>query len=161
VNPLVRQPTAYPSILVIGYGNPGRQDDELGPALALAINKLALSNVTVFDSYQLDIEDAVDVSEHDIVWFIDAACSGSEPYFIRDVSPAAGIEFTSHLVRPEVVLAIAQQLYGASPKAFLLGIRGYEFEFIEELTNNAEANLQAAYTMLSEQLCKQAIGSPK
>jgi hydrogenase maturation protease len=37
-----RLPTASPSprVLVIGYGNPGRQDDGLGPAAAAEIEKL-------------------------------------------------------------------------------------------------------------------------
>ena len=33
--------------LLIGYGNPGRLDDGLGPALAEAVAKLAIPGVTV------------------------------------------------------------------------------------------------------------------
>ena len=136
-------------VLVLGYGNPGRQDDGLGPAAIAEIEGMGLPNVTAFDNYQLNIEDAVDVAAHDIVWFVDAARNGPSPFSVRAVSPSPGIEFTSHIVRPEAVLAIARQCYGVTPQALLLGIRGYEFEFIEALTPAAKGNLDAAVAMLT------------
>ena len=138
-------------ILVIGYGNPGRQDDGLGPAAIAEIENMGLPNLTAFDNYQLNIEDALDVAAHDIVWFIDAAKTGPS-YSVRAVSPSSSIEFTSHIVRPETILAIAGQCYGGSPQAFLLAIRGYEFEFIEALTPAARQNLDAALAMLTERI---------
>ena len=139
-------------VLVLGYGNPGRQDDGLGPAMVAEIESMGLPNVTAFDNYQLNIEDAMDVASHDIVWFIDAAKTGQSPYSVRAISPSSTIEFTSHIVRPEAILAIARQCYGGSPQAFLLGIRGYEFEFIEALTPGAKDNLQAAIGMLIDRI---------
>jgi len=139
-------------VLMLGYGNPGRQDDGLGPAAIAEIENLGLPNLTAFDNYQLNIEDAMDAAAHDIVWFIDAAKTGPSPYSVRPVSPSSTIEFTSHIVRPETILAIAGQCYGRSPQAFLLAIRGYEFEFIEALTPCAKHNLDAALAMLTDQL---------
>jgi hydrogenase maturation protease len=136
-------------VLLIGYGNPGRQDDGLGPAVAAEMKKLGLAHLTVFDSYQLNIEDAVDVAEHDAVWFVDAIKVGASPFALTDLAPAFELDFTSHLVRPEVVLALAQQYYGKSPKAFLLGVRGYEFEFVEELTAGAADNMRVAVSLLT------------
>jgi hydrogenase maturation protease len=143
---------APPRILVLGYGNPGRQDDGLGPAVAAAIERQGWPNVTAFDNYQLNIEDASDVAEHDIVWFVDAARTGTSPFVVHEVLPAFSIEFTSHLVRPEAVLAIAGQCYGKSPQAFMLAIRGYEFEFIEAMTPGAMDNLRDALTMLTDRI---------
>jgi hydrogenase maturation protease len=139
-------------VLVIGYGNPGRQDDGLGPAAALRIGSLGWPNLKAFDGYQLNIEDALDVAAHDVVWFVDAAKSGEAPYEVRGVAPSATVEFTSHILRPEAVLAIAREYCGASPKAFLLAIRGYAFEFVEALTPAADDNLRAAVAMLSERI---------
>lgn len=139
-------------VLVLGYGNPGRQDDGLGPAAAMEIESLGLPDITVFDGYQLNIEDAADVAAHDIVWFIDAASTGPSPYAVHAVSPSSSIEFTSHILRPEAVLAIAREYYGASPQAFLLAIRGYAFEFTEQLTPAARDNLAAAVAMLTGRL---------
>jgi len=141
-----------PRVLVLGYGNPGRQDDGLGPAAAAAIALLGFPNLKTQDNYQLNIEDAIDVASHDIVWFVDASKTGTAPYQIQDVSAVSTLDFTSHLVRPEVILAIAQQYFGARPRAHLLAIRGYSFEFIEELTDGARANLRAALTMLTDKI---------
>ena len=141
-----------PRILVLGYGNPGRQDDGLGPAMAAGIDGLGWPNITAFDNYQLTIEDAQDVAEHDIVWFVDAAKVGPSPYDVRGLSASSTIEFTSHIIRPEVVLGIARQYFGKSPRAFLLAIRGYQFEFVEELTAGAIDNFHAAFAMLKAEI---------
>jgi hydrogenase maturation protease len=148
-------------VLILGYGNPGRQDDGLGPAVIAEIESMGLPNVTAFDNYQLNIEDAVDVAAHDIVWFIDAARIGASPYSVSAVSPSPGIEFTSHIVRPEAILAIARQCYGAAPQAYLLAIRGYEFEFIEALTPGAKDNLDAALAMLTDRISNPQPGTPR
>jgi hydrogenase maturation protease len=145
-------PPMQPRVLILGYGNPGRQDDGLGPAASAQIEALGLPNVTAYENYQLNIEDALDVADHDVVWFIDAARSGPSPFAVEPIAPAASLEFTSHLVRPEAILAMAHQYYGAAPQAFLLGIRGYEFEFVEALTPAAADNLQRAVEMLKERL---------
>ena len=133
-----------PRVLILGYGNPGRGDDGLGPSASAEIGALGWPHVTAHDNYQLNIEDALDVATHTVVWFVDAARSGPSPFTITTLAPAASLEFTSHLVRPEAILALAHQYYGATPRAFLMGIRGYEFEFVEGLTAAATDNLQRA-----------------
>ena len=138
------------SILVLGYGNPGRQDDGLGPAVADAIDRLGLPGVIALDNYQLNIEDALEVAAHDLVWFVDAARSGAAPYAVSAVAPVATVEFTSHIMRPQTVLAIARQCCGRAPPAFLLAVRGYGFEFVEALTPGAADNLDAALAMLTQ-----------
>jgi hydrogenase maturation protease len=140
-----------PRILVLGYGNPGRQDDGLGPAAAIALDSLRLPGVAAHDNYQLTIEDALDVADHDEVWFVDAARSGP-PIEITALSPSPAVDFTSHVVRPQTILAIAEQLYDKTPRAFLLAIRGYDFEFLEALTPGAEDNLRLAMTALTQRL---------
>jgi hydrogenase maturation protease len=134
--------------LVLGYGNPGRQDDGLGPALANRIDALGRPGLTTLDAYQLNIEDALDVAEHDVVWFVDATKVGPSPFSVRELCGAESHEFTSHLVRPEAVLALARDGWGRTPKAFLLAIRGYRFAFVERLTRSATRNLRAAEAML-------------
>jgi hydrogenase maturation protease len=131
-------------VLVLGYGNPGRQDDGLGPALAERVREMELPNVTVEVDYQLNIEDATLLAEHDIVLFADASRSGLEPYELKKISAASDITFTTHSVSPESVLAICEDHFGPPPEAWILGIRGYEFEFAEGLTAKAQANLSLA-----------------
>jgi hydrogenase maturation protease len=143
-----------PKILVLGYGNPGRQDDGLGPAAASAISRMGWRNLTAIDDYQLNIEDALDVATHDIVWFVDAAKTGQAPFSVSDVLPSATTEFTSHLLRPAALLAIAKTYCHRAPPAFLLAIRGYEFEFVETLSQGGEENLSVALAMLTNSIAR-------
>jgi hydrogenase maturation protease len=139
-------------LLVLGYGNPGRQDDGLGPAAAEAIARLQLPAVRVEVNYQLNIEDAADAAEHDCVLFVDASSAGPEPFDFREVQPAVKTAFTSHIVKPEGILAICRQCFGRVPRAYLLAIRGYAFELREELTGRARANLDEAIAFLRTSL---------
>jgi hydrogenase maturation protease len=143
-----------PRILVLGYGNPGRQDDGLGPAVAGAIGRMGWRHVTAVDDYQLNIENALDVASHDLVWFVDASKTGDEPFSVQDVRPSPTSEFTSHLLRPAALLAIARLYCHRAPPALLLAIRGYEFEFIEALTPGGQANLRAALAMLTASIAR-------
>jgi hydrogenase maturation protease len=142
-----------PSILLIGYGNPARRDDGLGPALAAAVDRLALQGVDVEADYQLTVEDAVEVARHDVVVFADAAAEGPEPYWFRPVAPAPVTGFSSHSVEPGEVLSLAAQAFGQRPRAFLLGIRGYDFSpFDERLSPRARRNLAAGLRFLVPRL---------
>lgn len=142
-----------PSVLVLGYGNPGRADDGLGPAAAEAIEELALTGVRTSANYQLMIEDASDAAERDVVVFIDASKSGPEPFSVRAVFPGPEVAcFASHFVRPELIMSLSCQVYGSCPRAFLVGIRGYDFSFFNGLTERAQENLQHAVSYVTEVL---------
>jgi len=140
-------------VLVIGFGNPGRLDDGLGPAAAEALEAMRLPGVTVDADYQLNVEDAAAIAAHDAVVFVDAALAGSEPFFFAPIMPQPALGFSSHSVEPEVVVHMAHTMFGATTEAWALGIRGYEFdEFGEGLGEKARANLDAALAFLVEAL---------
>ncbi len=134
-------------ILVIGYGNPGRLDDGLGPAFARCVQELALPGVSVDADYQLAVEDAAEIAAHDAVLFADASVSGEEPFALLPVKAerSSGVGFSSHSLSAETVLGLADALFGARPRAFQLAIRGYVFDgFGEGLSSRAASNLDAA-----------------
>lgn len=133
-------------VLLIGFGNPGRLDDGLGPALAEAVEELDLPGVTVEADYQLTVEDAAEVAKHDVVVFADADVAGPEPFRVKRIYPGSSrLSFSSHSVEPQAVLSLAKELFKAEPEGYILGIRGYEFnEFGERLSEKAQANLAAA-----------------
>lgn len=132
-------------VLVIGYGNPGRLDDGLGPAFAAAVEVLGLPHVTVDSDYQLTVEDAAAVAEHDLTLLVDASVTSAEPFELREVEPVEEIRFTSHTLSPESLLSMTTALFDPSAKALVLAIRGYEFDaFGEKLSAGARANLQSA-----------------
>jgi hydrogenase maturation protease len=154
--------------LVFGFGNPGRRDDGLGPACAAALEALALPGVTIDSDYQLTVEDAATIRDYDVVIFVDAALGGPAPFEFTPLSAdvpavvvsdgprhrdAPPIPFSSHSASPAGVLALAAELFDARPTAYLLGIRGYEFnEFGEWLSPAAAANLRAALAFLESTL---------
>lgn len=138
-------------VLVIGYGNPGRRDDGLGPTAAAAIEKMRLRDVTVDSDYQLTVEDAHAVARCDVAVFVDADASGPEPFSFRRIAPSDYASFSSHSVEPDVVLGLARSLFKAEPDGYVLGIRGYEFnEFGEALSKGARENLDEAVRFLRE-----------
>lgn len=136
------------TILVYGYGNPGRQDDGLGPALVERLDKAHLPGVATDSNYQLQIEDAVAVSESGTVIFVDAAVNGEEPFTFTELDPSSEITFSTHTVSPGSVLALCHELYRKTVRAYVLAIRGYGWEPVEELTPAAERNLEEAYRFL-------------
>ncbi len=140
-------------VLLIGYGNPGRLDDGLGPALAAAIEHKAPKNVTVDANYQLTVEDAAEIAEHDVVIFADASVNSDEPFTFKPITPKIVNTFSSHSIEPEIVLGFAEDLFQAKTKGYALAIRGYEFnEFGEKLSSKARDNLISAVEFLSELL---------
>jgi hydrogenase maturation protease len=141
--------SVIPKILLIGYGNPGRLDDGLGPALAARIEAASLDGLTVDADYQLVVEDAFDVSKHDIVIFADAAVTGREPFFFEEICSKSPASLSSHSVSPEAVLFFAENMFHARTRAYVLGIRGYEFnDYEERLSEGAQKNLEKAYQFI-------------
>ena len=133
------------TVMLIGYGNPGRFDDGLGPALAAAVEQWRVPGVTVDADYQLTLEDAAAAARHDVVIFADADASGCEPFTFRMVEPAPALGFSTHSIQPSAVLGLAHELFGARTRGYVLGIRGYAFdEFNESLSEGAQENLAAA-----------------
>ncbi len=132
-------------ILLYAYGNPGRQDDGLGDALAQMIEKENLPGITIDSNYQLNIEDAALVAEYDTAIFADASVNCTEPFEFSSIAPSKEIAFTTHAMSPQSVLALCEDVYKKSPPAYLLAIRGYEWEMEEPMTEKAKKNLGAAF----------------
>jgi hydrogenase maturation protease len=144
------------SVLLYGYGNPGRQDDGLGVAFVEQLETWAavekISGLACDTNYQLNAEDALAVSAHDVVVFVDATQAGPEPFSFRRIAPQATIAFSTHAMTPESVLALGVELYGKQPLAWLLTIRGFAWEPNAALTAAAQANLAAALVFLKDWL---------
>ena len=145
-----------PKLLLFGYGNPGRGDDALGPELIGRIAQLHLAGVECQNDMQLQVEHVTDLSGCKQVLFIDADMSCAEPFAFSEISAVKDDSYTSHAMSPGALLLAYRQVYGQdAPAAFLLRIRGYDFELGDPLTDKASANLQAA-TKLVVELCTAA-----
>ena len=140
------------TLFIYGFGNPGRQDDGLGPAIIEKLNNDGIPGITTDSNYQLNIEDALPVSQSKAVIFVDASVNADEPFTFSKIEPSADITFTTHSMSPESVLALCSEIYGHVPDAYVLAIRGYEWEFFEGLTSEAMDNFNEAYSFLLKKI---------
>ena len=141
-------------MLIYGYGNPGRQDDGLGPALVSKLEPWlkanGYENVITDSNYQLNIEDADVIHDKDLVIFADATLNDIGSYKLDLLEPSPKVEFTMHAVSPAYVLNLCQSIYKRTPETYLLQIKGYEWKFLEEITSQAAENLEKAFLFLKE-----------
>lgn len=152
--------------IIIGYGNPDRQDDgaawhvlaglakRLGrktPQWPDEVFDLSGENPDLLFNLQLTPELADTISHYGRVCFVDAH-TGSvpndlnvtalQPYF--QTSP-----FTHHMT-PETCLTLAETIYHARPESLLVSVRGYQFGFSHDLSEKTQALVsQAIETILA------------
>jgi len=149
------QATESTRVLLIGYGNPSRGDDGLGPAFIFRIaDQLPTGSVTFEQDYQLNLEHVDLIAQHEIVIFIDADASCDDSYQFQKLEPKADLSFTTHSVSPSALLAMADEYFNpVTRQGYTLGIRGEVFgDFEEGLSPRAEMNLTSALDFLTEQL---------
>lgn len=134
-------------IRLIGYGNPGRGDDGLGPALASRMADVA--GLAVTTEYQLTVDHALLIADAEMVIFADALLHADVPFTFTQVTPSTSHDVTSHSLSPQAVLALCNTLYGHAPEAYVLGIAGHEFGEVKEgLSPQAQSNLSFAESLL-------------
>jgi len=139
--------------LIYAFGNPGRQDDALGNELVNAIQLWIahenIRNVDCDSNYQLNIEDAELISHYDTVFFVDASMAAIEDVSFEEVLPDdAKVEFSMHAVSPAYVVDLCTKMYPHCPDTYLIQIKGYEWEFMEAMTEKAFQNLQKAISLV-------------
>ncbi len=149
--------------LIYGYGNPGRQDDGLGSRFTELCEKWIQSekieNITIDCNYQLNVEDAALIADFELVIFVDASVVEDVDDFRLETIAAdnSRIEFSMHAVSVGYVVDLCNKIYGKSPLSYVLHIKAYEFDFKEELTQKAEANMMAAFEFLKGFLLEDSI----
>ncbi|MCL4561756.1 MAG: hypothetical protein M1281_14255 [Chloroflexi bacterium] len=138
------------SLLIVGYGNPDRQDDgaawhilnaiasrsgqavEVDPASLPAPSSVPFGLLFVL---QLTPELAETLTAYDHVCFVDAHTGDiAEDLHIAELPvDYQRTPFTHHMT-PQTCLFLAQTLYGHAPAAQLVSVRGYEFGFSSGLS---------------------------
>jgi len=147
------------AVVVFAVGNPSRGDDAIGPLL---LERLAnwlddeglAGQFELIEDFQLQIEHALDLQGRQLALFIDAGAGTPAPYTFQRIAPATGIAHTTHELPPEAVLQVYRQTEGAEPPAaFVLCVRGEQFELGEPLTDLAETCVAEAFGLLTR-LCR-------
>jgi hydrogenase maturation protease len=145
-------------ILIFAIGNESRGDDALAPLLLrdLEGSDDTAGRVELIEDYQLQVEHVTDLIDRSAVLFVDADVSCAEPFHFSEIAAEKDSSYTSHVMTPFALLHTYRQVYGIdAPAAFLLRIRGYDFELGNPLSDNAAANLEVAMKLVRE-LCRKA-----
>lgn len=139
------------NIVVIGYGNSLRSDDGAGQKVADIIAAWKLPHVKAIATHQLTPELVDILATVDLAIFVDAyPSSTTQNLQVHPLKLAQSSITTSHWCEPQLLLAIAQVLYGYHPQAYLVAIPGINFNLGEVLSPIAERGIQAALLQIND-----------
>ena len=157
-------------ILIIGYGNPNREDDGVAWHIleklaahfnvpltpALAADEFAPDRYPhlVFE-LQLFPEMAEAMAAYDYVCFVDAHTGAyQEEVRVVEIDPAFQASPFTHHLTPESCLVLAQTLYNHAPQGWLVSVRGYHFGYKTELSTQTAAHADEAVARIIEWMQK-------
>ena len=149
------------NVLIVGYGNPLRGDDAAGWIAVERLREIVCGDegVQTLAVHQLMPELAEPISQAELVIFIDAAAEGDAPGSWK-CRPANSIAKGSpsslaHHVTPAELLAYAQCVFHACPRALIYTIGAESFELGAPLSSPVKAALDA----MTDQVLKEIRGS--
>jgi hydrogenase maturation protease len=149
--------------LILGYGNPDREDDGVAWHIQRAlIAKLGLPTPASYEDefplntkmdfvfyLQLTPEMAEEIAPYDYICFLDAH-TGNIPEPVRLIDVESDFQhspFTHHLT-PQSLISICETLYGKKPDAALISVRGYRFQFSRQLSEETQALVPQAVDLI-------------
>ena len=131
-------------VLILGYGNTLRGDDALGIHAAHALHDFYCTDggVRVLATSQLTFDLAEDISQAQLILFIDAAVAGLPgDIHSEEILPAdEKVRFTHHWT-PRTLLMLTKQLYGTTPAAVSLTMAVGTSEVGVGLSKEVQSNL--------------------
>ena len=139
------------AVLVIGYGNTLRGDDGVGVVAAGQV-RAAFPDVDVMTCHQLTPELAEPISRAQLVLFLDASAETppgtlTTQRLTPDRAETGGL---THHVSPSTLLALARELFAATPEAHLLTVGAASFVFGAALTDPVQHALPALLRQVEE-----------
>lgn len=149
---------ANPRVLVIGYGNTLRGDDGVGPRLAEAVAGLKLEGVATLTCDLLTPELADNISRAEQVVFVDATVAETVEAQLRPLAPADSSQLMAHAADPRTMLALARDVFGHAPQAWLLTIPVAQMAIGENLSAIAQINFEQGLKLLKTFLEQNASG---
>jgi hydrogenase maturation protease len=142
-------------VLIIGYGNPLRGDDGFGIEVARCLKEIIRDEpVEILAQHQLMPELADPVSRALLVIFVDARV-GDTPgqWSCEEVKPAEQMpQPVTHHFTPAALLAYAQMVFGACPRALVVSTVAASFECGERLSPAVAAAVPEVVKFIGEQV---------
>jgi hydrogenase maturation protease len=152
--------------LIIGYGNPDRGDDGASYNLLITLlNNYGKQNSDIFSSEITELNENTDVlfnfqllpefaeliSDYQRVIFIDTHTGEIEDEIrVKSIDPFPEHSPFTHHFSPASCLALSQSMTGKHPKGWLVSMRGYEFGFNRELTNETMVLVDKALAIIQD-----------
>ncbi|MGE5842955.1 MAG: hydrogenase maturation protease [Deltaproteobacteria bacterium] len=136
------------STWIIGYGNPHRKDDGIGPYV---VERLAgelgdETGISLRTLHQLDPVLAEEVQEAEVLILVDATVQPMEQGLqwarVRPKQDLSACD--THHLQPESLAGLLESLYQRSPVMWLVAIHGKDFGFGEGLSLEARENARRA-----------------
>ncbi|HPB33960.1 MAG TPA: hydrogenase maturation protease, partial [Caldisericia bacterium] len=121
--------------VLVGFGNEYRKDDGLGIKLLDLIDE-KISKIKI---QELSIDILDDIKDFETVIFVDAALEGEDINF-RKIEKEPKFSPLTHHLSPEELLIWAENINKKNYEFYLLSIRGYDFDFGEELSEEGGKN---------------------
>lgn len=141
-------------VSVLGYGNPLRSDDGLGWRVAVELFRANTSpDVLAVPCHQLTPDLAETASMAETVIFVDSTRKG-EPGETRceELRSQSGPAPFTHDLSPAALLALAAELFGVCPKAYLFTICGECFEPGESFSASVSSHYSGLKGMIRRQI---------
>ncbi len=156
--------------LILGYGNPDRQDDGIAWHVLVAVaehfhyplpeswedgfqTSSGHPDLEIYFSLQLTPELAEQVATFERVCFVDAHTGRiPEEIHFEQISPDLQNSPFTHHMTPATLCYLTQSLYGRQPEALLISVRGYEFNFSHSLSDQTAGLLNSVVDNLIEWL---------
>jgi len=133
-------------IVIVGYGNPLRGDDGVGPEIARRLAaEIDDPEVHILIELQLRPELAELLSRAELAIFIDAS-SESQPGEVRveEVHLSEPEQSFTHQFAPPMLLMTAKVLYGRIARTYLVSIGGQNFGLSEGLSEAVKQGIPKA-----------------
>lgn len=133
-------------LLIIGYGNPQRRDDGCGYRVAGRLHALLreTSGVRIQSVHQLDPDLTEDLASAREVVFVDATIRDlKRGRMWRRIAPESGLlPLWTHHLRPSFLLGLTFSIWSRCPPAWLVSIKGHDFDFGEQLSPKAAESVE-------------------
>ena len=136
-------------LLVIGYGNTLRQDDGVGPLVAERIEALHLAGVRTLICDQLSPEHAELIAHARVTVFVDAVRGAPRHVRLKPVRAGTTTQLLAHAAEPATMLALARDVYGRAPQAWLLPVPAVRLGFGPNVSVTAQHGIEDATRTLT------------
>jgi hydrogenase maturation protease len=145
-------------ILIVGFGNPLRSDDGLGPRVAEELLRNPLPAAEILVRHQLTPELAETVAHAELVLFVDATRRpGSDELRCVRVDASVATATFTHELTPAAILSLAEKVYGTSPPAFEVSLHGECFDLGERFSPKIAEKLPALVDFVRNFVAQSAV----